>query len=105
MTKYENLLAQLNESGSGIMKCFGNSMLPILSNPSTNTYRREKEYRVGDIVFCKVRGRFVDAHLVIAKDGDRYLIANNHGHQNGWTRAVFGRVVSSTDSSGKVRHF
>ena len=38
------------------MKCSGNSMLPILSNPCTNTYRKQESYEVGDIVFCKVRG-------------------------------------------------
>lgn len=87
------------------MKCFGNSMLPILPNPSTNTYQRQKTYEKGDIVFCKVRGRFIDAHLITAVNDGRYLISNNHGHDNGWTRTIFGRVVSTTDEQGRIKTF
>lgn len=43
---------------------------------------------VGDIVFCKVKGRYY-THLVKAK-GDR---GNNHGKINGWTKSVFGIVT------------
>jgi len=105
MNKYENLIASLAKEGAGTMKCSGNSMLPILSNPCTNTYRKQESYDIGDIVFCKVKGRFIDAHLVTAKDGDRYLISNNHGHNNGWTRTVFGRVVRSVDRNGNEKAF
>lgn len=105
MNKYENLIAALAKEGSGAMKCFGNSMLPILSNPSVNLYRRQRSYEIGDIVFCRVKGRYIDAHLVTAKDGDRYLISNNHGHQNGWTRTVYGRVVKSSDKNGNEKSF
>lgn len=96
MTKYQRLLGDLLADGFGEMKCFGNSMLPILSNPSTCTYRTFFEYSVGDIVFCKVRGRWIDAHKItkIGPDG-RYMIANNKGHENGWTREVYGKVVEA----------
>ena len=40
-----------------------------------------------------------------ARRGDRYLISNNHGHNNGWTRTVFGRVVSSIDRNGAEKAF
>ena len=47
----------------------------------------------GDIVFCKVRGRYY-THLVKATNLKRgCLIGNNQGHVNGWTKAVFGKVV------------
>lgn len=101
--KYERLIADLESDGKGNMKCFGNSMLPILTNPSVNEYRKQASYEFGDIVFCKVKGRYIDAHMVKAKEGDRYLIANNHGHLNGWTRTIYGRVVRTTDAAGKLK--
>lgn len=106
MSKYENLRRSLEETGGGTMKCFGPSMLPLLPNPSLNTYVRQDGYEVGDIVFCRVRGRYIDAHRITRKGADgRYLISNNHGHDNGWTRTVYGRVVRSEDSHGNVRTF
>ena len=106
MTKYERLKAELAATGTGTMKCYGPSMLPILSNPSLNTYRRQDSYEVGDIVFCKVRGRFIDAHLITKKAAaGRYLISNNHNHDNGWTRQIFGRVIRSEDNQGRVKEF
>lgn len=83
----------LEKTGTAIMTCFGNSMTPILKSGSTIRFVRCDEYEVGDIVFCKVLGRFVDAHLVIKKNDKRgYLIANNHGHENGWTRQIYGKM-------------
>ena len=49
----------------------------------------------GDIVFCKVNGRFY-LHLVTALESDgRFQISNNHGHINGYTarKNVFGRLT------------
>ena len=105
MNKYENLKARLDKGEEASMKCFGSSMLPILTNPSTCTYRREEAYKVGDIVFCKVKGRYIDAHKITAIQGSRYLISNNHGHHNGWTTTIFGRVVSAVLADGKVKSF
>lgn len=39
---------------------------------------------MGDIVFCKVKGRYY-THLVKAKGDRGVLIGNNHGRINGWT--------------------
>lgn len=92
--KYLRLMASLKETGTGKMKCFGSSMMPILKSGSTLTFQVADEYEVGDIVFCKVNGRFIDAHKITRKDkAGRYLISNNHGHDNGWTRKIFGKVV------------
>lgn len=101
--KYIRLIDDL-KIGTGRMKCFGNSMLPILSNPSINTYRSEPYYKVGDIVFCKVKGRYIDAHLItkIGADG-QYMISNNHGFDNGWTSTIYGRVIRTEDKNGKVK--
>jgi hypothetical protein len=106
LNKYERLKQDLLLTGTGRMNCFGNSMLPLLSNPSLNTYLRQADYEVGDIVFCKVRGRYIDAHKVTKKAADRgFLISNNRGYDNGWTREVYGRVIRSEDSHGNVRTF
>jgi len=105
MNKYENLKNGLDRGLEPSIKCFGNSMLPILTNPSTCKYRRQDAYRIGDIVFCRVRGRYIDAHRITAIDGGRYLISNNHGHNNGWTRTVYGRVVEAVLSDGTVKSF
>lgn len=73
----------------------GNSMTPKIKSGQehvlapTNWEACEK----GDIVYCKVNGRFY-THLVLAKDEKKGLqIGNNHGHVNGWTKLVYGIVI------------
>jgi SOS-response transcriptional repressor LexA len=93
-TRYDRLLEELETTGFGKMRTSGGSMTPIFpASGCTMHYQRQEEYEVGDIVFCKVRGRWIDAHLITRKGEQGYLISNNHGHDNGWTRKVFGRVV------------
>lgn len=106
MNKYASLLERLTSDGRGSMKCYGNSMKPILSNPSICHYEVRDSYQVGDIVFSKVKGRYIDAHQItkIGPDG-RYLISNNRGHDNGWTRQVLAKVVAATDAQGIVKEF
>lgn len=98
MTRYEKLKHDLETTGVGEMTCAGPSMLPILPTKSHLHFVKEDFYEKGDIVFCKVRGRYIDAHLItkVAADG-RYMISNNHGHDNGWTRTIYGRCVKSDD--------
>ena len=92
--KYQRLQMELEQTGTGRMKCFGSSMTPILpSGGVMTTYRKQDDYEVGDIVFCRVHGRFIDAHLITKKAECGFLISNNHGHDNGWTKQVFGKVV------------
>ena len=87
-------MEELETSGTGKMTCFGSSMTPILKSGMTLTFVKQDEYEIGDIVFCKVKGRFIDAHKVIKKNAKRgYLIANNHGWENGWTRTIYGKAV------------
>jgi len=94
MNKFERLKQELETVGIGKMKCYGNSMLPILKSGSLITFRREASYAVRDIVFCKVKGRYIDAHKIVKADAVKgFLIANNHGHENGWTHTVFGKAV------------
>jgi SOS-response transcriptional repressor LexA len=94
MNKYHHLQQELETHGQGKMKCYGQSMLPILKSGSLLTFQRQDIYTIGDIVFCKVKGRFIDAHKIIKQHPQRgYLIANNHGHENGWTKTIFGRAI------------
>lgn len=52
-----------------------------------------EDVEVGDIVYCKVKGNFY-THLVKAKNEQKgLLIGNNRGGVNGWTKAVFGKVI------------
>ena len=92
--KYTKAKKELEETGITIMKVFGNSMTPLIESGSLLTFQKEKDYIIGDIVFCRCRGRIIDAHLITKKDQNKgYLIANNHGYENGWTKKIFGRVV------------
>ena len=96
MNKYHRLREELENKGEGKMKCFGHSMMPILKSGSLLTFRKQTSYEIGDIVFCKVRGRFIDAHKIVKMHPHRgYLIANNHGHENGWTKTIYGRAIAA----------
>jgi SOS-response transcriptional repressor LexA len=102
MNKFERLKNELELAGTGKMKAFGNSMLPILKSGSLLTFEKAPDYEIGDIVFCKVKGRYIDAHKVVKKDTNKgFLIANNHGFENGWTKIIYGRVILA-EYQGKV---
>lgn len=105
MNKYLRLKEELETIGSGKMKGFGNSMLPILQSGSLLTFQKQETYQIGDIVFCKVKGRFIDAHKIVKTDPQKgYLIANNHGWENGWNRVIFGKVIQS-EFKGFIKEF
>lgn len=90
--KMEKLLA----GETIISKEPGNSMTPILQSkqPVELTPTTWENVEVGDIVYCKVRGNFY-THLVKAKNEKRGVqIGNNHGHVNGWTKKVYGKVTN-----------
>ncbi len=89
--KVEKLLA----GETIVSKEAGNSMLPVLK--SKQPVRLEpatwEQVVVGDIVYCKVRGNLY-THFVKAINEKRgCLIGNNHGHNNGWTKQVYGKVI------------
>jgi len=73
----------------------GNSMTPILMSrqPVEITPCTWEDVEEEDIVYCKVRGSCY-THLVKGKNDKRgVLIGNNHGHLNGWTKKVYGKVT------------
>jgi len=94
MNKYERLINELDENGIGKMKCFGNSMIPILNSGGLMTFEKNIDYNIGDMVFCKVKGRFIDCHLITKINDSRgYMIANNKGWENGWTKTIYGKAI------------
>jgi phage repressor protein C with HTH and peptisase S24 domain len=102
MRKYERIKSTLKESGVGKMKAFGNSMLPIFKSGSLLTYEVKDKYEIGDIVFCKVRGKYIEAHKITKIDEKKgYMIANNKGFENGWTKTIYGYV---TEINGEKRN-
>lgn len=104
--KYERVIDELITLGYGSMKCFGNSMTPILKSGSMQTFIPQDDYEVGDIVFCRVRGNYIDSHIITQKSEQRgWMISNNHGHQNGWTKNIYGRLIKSEDDNGNVKYF
>ena len=95
MNKYENAILTLQKTKKCQFKAFGNSMTPILYSGVLLFLEQSNNYEIDDIVFCRVHGRYIDAHKIIAKDINKgYLIANNHGRQNGWTHTIYAKVVS-----------
>jgi phage repressor protein C with HTH and peptisase S24 domain len=102
MNRYERVLNDLDKTGVAIMKCFGNSMTPRLKSGSLLTYNKQDTYKKGDIVFCKVKGNYIDAHIITkVNKGKGYMISNNHGHDNGWTKQVYGKVVQAVHGNNR----
>jgi hypothetical protein len=76
-------------------RVFGNSMRPIIYTKSKLTFAKTDDYEVGDVVMCRVKGRLIDAHLITKRDSNgRFMIANNHNHENGWASQIYARVVA-----------
>ena len=77
----------------------GNSMNPIICHrqPVTISPVDTSLLEEGDVVFCKVRGKFF-LHKVTAIRGEEVQIGNNKGGINGWTSRdkVYG-IVSEVD--------
>jgi len=74
----------------------GNSMMPLIKSGQEHKLAPAKweDVEVNDIVYCKVNGRFY-THLVKAKDLNKgCLIGNNKGGINGWTKHIYGKVIS-----------
>lgn len=68
-------------------------MKPLIESGSNLTFRATDDYTINDVVMTKVKGRWMTHKITkIAADG-RYMISNNHGHDNGWTRQIFARVI------------
>lgn len=88
-------LERLQNGESFVTSEKGNSMTPLISSGQEHELSpiNLEEVKVGDIVYCKVKGRFY-THLVKAVNEVRgCLIGNNHGYINGWTKQIYGKVT------------
>jgi hypothetical protein len=73
----------------------GNSMAPLIKSGQDHKLAPciIDDVEIGDIVYCKVKGRFY-THIVKAKDPKKGAqIGNNKGNINGWTKAIYGKVI------------
>ena len=95
MSRNAQIAQRLQKGETVEWRPHGNSMTPRVMSGQLVTVSPCKmvDIQAGDIVFAKVRGSYY-LHLArqIGEDG-RILIANNHGHLNGWTRTVFGKLT------------
>ena len=98
-------LEKLANGETIIIAPHGNSMTPKIYSGDSITVEPVlySDIEVGDVVLCKVRGN-IYVHLVKAHKGNReqFLIGNNHGHINGWTKTIYGRVIKIGDKMVKV---
>lgn len=88
-------LEKLQKGETFVTKEKGNSMVPLIKSGQEHMLAPITwvETQIGDIVYCKVKGRFY-THLVKAKNPDKGCqIGNNKGGINGWTKQVFGKVI------------
>lgn len=98
MNQKQRAIADLRDGKITKYRGHGNSMRPRILSGALVTLEPVAlaDVEVGDAVFCKVRGN-IFVHLVTALQGGpenrRVQISNNHGHVNGWTTTVYGRVT------------
>lgn len=78
----------------------GNSMLPLIKSgqPVKIEPVAYGQPTVGDIVFCKVKGKYY-LHKISKTKGNQYQISNNKGHINGWIsiNGIYGIVTKIYD--------
>jgi hypothetical protein len=73
----------------------GNSMTPLIKSGQAVKIEPAnwETVKEGDVVYCKVKGKFY-THLVKAiNDHKGVLIGNNKGGINGWTKQIYGKVI------------
>lgn len=89
-----NKIQRLQKGQSFVTSEKGNSMTPLYKSNEKHlvTPITWDECKIGDVVFCKVKGSCM-THKVYGKDAQKgVLIGNNHGHMNGWTKNVYGKA-------------
>jgi hypothetical protein len=96
MNKYLDLVARLEKGETVTYIEHGNSMTPKLKSGVRVTVVpcKLEDLKIGDITFCKVRGKFYLHYVKATGQDGRVLIGNAHGWDNGWTRTVFGKLQS-----------
>lgn len=91
---YKDIVAELEAGRSVTLKPHGNSMTPIIhSGQQIVLSPVSGAIKKGDIVLAKVKGRYFIHKVTAVGDDGAYQISNNHGHVNGWSRQIYGRVT------------
>jgi len=87
-------IKKLQDGKTVTIKPTGNSMKGKIESGQEVTVEpiKVEDLQVGDVVLCKVKGRQY-LHLIKTIDGERFLIGNNRGKTNGWTRAIYGKAI------------
>lgn len=87
----DNAIKELLDGKTVVIKPTGNSMKGKVDSGSKVTIEPIEPSKIskGDIVLCKVKGNCY-LHLVKSIDKGRFLIGNNKGGVNGWTRTIYG---------------
>lgn len=93
--RYPDIVKELGEGRSVTLKPHGNSMTPLINSGDTIVLQPvdPADVKVGDAVLAKVKGRYYIHKVTAVGDDGRFQISNNHGHVNGWSRQVYGRVI------------
>lgn len=96
--KYPEIVSELTAGRAVTLKPTGNSMTPMI-RPGQKIVLSplDRKPKTGDAVLAKVKGRYFIHKVTAIGDDGQYQISNNHGHVNGWTRQVFGRVTQIGD--------
>lgn len=68
-------------------------MQPLIENIADLTFRATNDYKIGDVVMTKVKGKWMVHKITKIDSNGRYMISNNKGHDNGWTTKVYARVI------------
>lgn len=94
-------VAKLLEGDAVQFRPKGHSMVPrIKSNQLVTVMPVNKvisNLEVDDIVLCRVHGKtYLHIIKAIGNDGS-YLIGNNRGGINGWTRTIYGKCIKVED--------
>lgn len=99
--RYPDIVRELSEGRSVTLKPHGNSMTPIIKSGQRIVLSPvlASEVEVGDAVLAKVKGRYFIHKVTAIGDDGRFQISNNHGHVNGWTRQVYGKVTQIGDAT------
>lgn len=102
MSNRKFAIQALEEKGNVIIRCNGNSMVPIIRSKEAIHLRKvlPTQLRVGDAVFCRINGNMTVhkiTHIDVANQ--RYEISNNHGFRNGviGAQSIYGLAVQIED--------
>ena len=74
----------------------GRSMEPLIMNGQLCTVEpvNVNDVNINDIVLCRVAGSdYLHKVLAIEKSDMTFMIGNNKGGRNGWTKHIFGRLI------------